>query len=325
MPRAIAYPPGPLPHKLTYVTDGLNGKTKYAASVLDRLFTERKIGLVIAAHINLLPFAYLASRRFQCPLALLIFGVDAWRQTSRRVTNRIASKLDSVVSISNITLDRFLAWSGVDRARTHLIPNAVDLVHLTPGPKNNELLAKYKLDGHKILMTLGRLQSDDRYKGVDEVLELLPSLRRDVPDICYLVIGDGTDRRRLEEKARSLGVAHQVVFAGYIAESDKLAHYRLADAYVMPSSGEGFGFVFLEAMAAGIPVVASKTDGSREAVREGLLGTLVDPGDPGDIRRGILEALNRPRGVVPDGLDYFAYERFEERVHRWLDEFQTGE
>jgi phosphatidylinositol alpha-1,6-mannosyltransferase len=325
IPRAVAYPPGPLPRKLTYLTDGLNGKTKYASSVVKRLFGEREIDLVIAAHINLLPFAYLASRIFRCPLALLIFGVDAWRQTSRRITNRIASKVDSVVSISNVTLDRFLAWSGVERARTCLIPNAVDLIRLTPGPKSDDLLARYQLNGHKVLMTVGRLQSDDRYKGVDEVLELLPSLSREVPDICYLVIGDGTDRPRLEEKARSLGVAHNVTFAGYIAESDKLAHYRLADAYVMPSSGEGFGFVFLEAMAAGIPVVASKTDGSREAVREGLLGTLVDPGDPEDIRRGILEALNRPRGVVPEGLEYFAYERFEERVHRWLDEFQTGE
>ncbi|HWX43114.1 MAG TPA: glycosyltransferase, partial [Blastocatellia bacterium] len=155
-------------------------------------------------------------------------------------------------------------------------------------------------------------------------LELLPSLSREIPDICYMVIGDGTDRPRLEEKARSLGVAQNVTFAGYIAESDKLDHYRLADAYVMPSSGEGFGFVFLEAMAAGIPVVASKTDGSREAVRDGMLGSLVDPRDPEDIRRGILEALSRPRGVAPEGLDYFAYERFEERVHRWMDEFQTG-
>ena len=319
MPRSIAYPPGFLPKKLTYVTDGLTGKAKYGVSVIGRIVQDRKIDLVIAGHINLLPFAFLASRRFRCPLALLIFGVDAWRKTKRRITNHIASKVDSVISISNVTLERFLAWSGVDESKTHLMPNAVDLERRQPGPKNPELLLKYGLNGHKVLMTLGRLQADERYKGVDEVLELLPSLSQEVPDIRYLVIGDGTDRNRLEEKARALGVAQRVSFTGYITESDKLDHYRLADAYVMPSSGEGFGFVFLEAMAAGIPVVASRLDGSREAVRDGLLGSLVDPHYPQDLKRGILEALSRPRGVVPEGLDYFAFPQFERRVHQWLE------
>jgi len=319
IPRAVAYPPGNLPQKLTYVTDGLSSKAKYAVSVIDRLFREREIDLVIAAHINLLPFAFLASRRCRCPMALLIFGVDAWRKTGRRITSHIASRVDSVISISNVTLDRFLTWSGVDRDKTHVIPNTVDLEELKPGPKSAELMLKYGLNGHRVLMTLGRLQSDERYKGVDEVLELLPSLAQDVPSIRYLIIGDGTDRPRLEDKARALGVERRVSFTGYIPESDKLDHYRLADTYVMPSSGEGFGFVFLEAMAAGIQVVASKLDGSREAVRDGLLGSLVDPRDPQDVKRGILEALSRPRGVVSEGLDYFAFPQFERRVHQWLE------
>jgi len=76
-------------------------------------------------------------------------------------------------------------------------------------------------------------------------------------------------------------------------------------------------------MAAGIPVVASKLDGSREAVRDGLLGLLVDPRDPQDVKRGIIEALNRPRGVVPEGLDYFAFPQFERRVHQWLETWKS--
>jgi phosphatidylinositol alpha-1,6-mannosyltransferase len=116
----------------------------------------------------------------------------------------------------------------------------------------------------------------------------------DVPNIAYLIVGDGTDHHRLEEKARSLGVHERVVFAGYIPEREKADHYRLADAYVMPGRGEGFGIVYLEALACGVPVVASKLDGSREAVRDGALGILVDPNDAEGIKRGILEALARP-------------------------------
>jgi phosphatidyl-myo-inositol dimannoside synthase len=95
----------------------------------------------------------------------------------------------------------------------------------------------------------------------------MPALIKEIPTIAYLIAGDGTDRHRLEEKAKSLGVHGRVVFAGYIPESEKADHYRLADAYVMPGRGEGFGIVYLEALACGVPVVASQVDGGREAVR----------------------------------------------------------
>src|SRR5262249_1572191 len=100
-----------------------------------------------------------------------------------------------------------------------------------------------------------------------------------------------------------------------IPESEKADHFRLADVYIMASRGEGFGFVLLEAMACGVPVVASKLDGGREAVRDGQLGILVDPLDGRDVRDAILEALTRPRGVVPGGLDHFSLSNFEARAH----------
>ena len=90
---------------------------------------------------------------------------------------------------------------------------------------------------------------------------------------------------------------------GLISEVEKADHYRLADAYVMPGWGEGFGIVYLEAMACGMPVVASKIDGSREAVRHGALGILVDPSDQEDIkamflRRSIVSKAWFPRGWI---------------------------
>jgi glycosyltransferase involved in cell wall biosynthesis len=217
--------------------------------------------------------------------------------------------------VSEVTKQRFLGWAKLDGDKAFLLPPAIDLGAFRPGPKDTALLGRYGLTGKTVLMTVGRLASDERYKGVDQVLELLPALSKDIPNIAYLVVGDGTDLLRLEEKAKSLRVDDRVVFAGLIPEAEKANHYRLADAYVMPGWGEGFGIVYLEAMACGIPVVASKVDGSREAVRQGTLGILVDPNDQEEIRTGIIEALNRPRGVVPEGLEYFSYDRFEQRLH----------
>ncbi|MBU4448615.1 MAG: glycosyltransferase [Proteobacteria bacterium] len=167
-------------------------------------------------------------------------------------------------------------------------------------------------------MTLGRLAPEEQYKGFDEIMELLPVLSKQIPHIAYLIVGDGKDRARLEAKAQALGVRDRVVFTGFIPEAEKADHYRLADAFVMPGRGEGFGFVFLEALACGIPVVGSKLDGSREALRGGALGILVDPGRPDEIQAGVLKALQQPPGVIPAGLDYFSFENFEKRCHRIL-------
>ena len=126
-------------------------------------------------------------------------------------------------------------------------------------------------------------------------------------------------RSLLEQMAKSLAVEKHVVFTGYVPEREKVDHYCLADAFVMLGRGEGFGIVYLEAMACGVPVVASIVDASREVVRDGELGTLVNPDDPHEIRIGILKALDRLKGAVPKELDDFTYSNFERRLHKIVD------
>src|SRR6185312_6414951 len=142
----------------------------------------------------------------------------------------------------------------------------------------------------------------------------LPDLVGEDPALVYLIAGDGSDRDRLQDKVRRLGLEHHVRFTGMVDEAEKADHFRLADAYVMPSRGEGFGFVLLEALACGIPVVASKADGGREAIRNGELGILVEPGDRDDVKRGIRAALRMARGSVPPGLEAFSFDRFRNKV-----------
>ena len=110
----------------------------------------------------------------------------------------------------------------------------------------------------------------------------------------------------------------QVVFTGYVAEAEKADHYRVADLYVMPSRGEGFGIVYLEALACGLPAIGSKLDGSREALRNGLLGTLVDPANAEELKAAIRLGLRNPSRSVPPGLSYFSYADFERRCNDLL-------
>jgi glycosyltransferase involved in cell wall biosynthesis len=92
----------------------------------------------------------------------------------------------------------------------------------------------------------------------------------------------------------------------------------------MPGRGEGFGFVFLEAMACGIPVIASKVDGSREAVLDGKLGIIVDPDNPNEIEEAILKALEYPKGKIPEGLEYFYFHNFKTRLNSVIDAVMNG-
>jgi phosphatidyl-myo-inositol dimannoside synthase len=258
-PRLMAAAPGSLPQKLHYVTAGLNGKLRYAACILRHGLRRPKPELIVCGHVNLLPFARMMQLENGAPVALVIHGIDAWEPTRRRFANRCARKVRAVVAVSDFTRQRFLGWTGLPAERSHVLPNSIDAADFGPGVPDPRLVDRYGLRGRKVIMTLARLSATERYKGVDEVLEAVRALAGQIPNLAYLVAGDGTDRARLEEKARQLQIKDRVIFAGHVPEEEKGDHYRLADVFVMPGWGEGFGIVYLEAMACGIPVVGSRT------------------------------------------------------------------
>lgn len=277
------------------------------------------LDLLICGHINLLPVAIALKLKLRVPLILLVYGVDAWQRRSI-LTRHFLRHVNVVWSISALTRDRMENWARLGGDVYRLLPNAIDLSLYGEGPRRVELQRRFGLEQRKVVMTLGRLSSADQYKGVDEVLEVMPELLGHVPALSFVIAGDGDDRTRLEAKASRLGVRDHVVFTGFVDESEKADVFRLADVFVMPGRGEGFGFVFLEAMACGIPVIASNLDGSREAVRDGLLGTVINPDDRRQLVSAIMKALETPRGVPP-GLEYFAFPRFQHRVNELIGEF----
>jgi len=299
--------------------------------------------------------ARIARSQNRVPIALVIHGIEAWHPRSRAVRHGVP-KIAALISVSEFTRKRFLSWSKLEGIASFILPNCVDLAAFSPGPKNPGLLASYGLAGRQVIMTLARLSSGERYKGIDEVLELLPGLAVEHPDFCYLICGDGDDRPRLMKKAMALGLAvsdfscalsspprlyqgevevsnlrsrdpmvPQVVFTGRIPESGKADHFRLADAYVMPGWGEGFGIVYLEALACGLPVVGSKADASREVLRDGVLGMVVDPKNPDELRAAMVKAVAIRERKVPEALSDFSYESFERRCHDILWELTMGD
>ena len=257
LPRVIVEETGVLPRGLVFETAAAHGKAAYVY-FLGKLLAERKaFAAVVCGHLHLLPLAAIAAGRYGVPLLLVVHGIEAWRRPRIRGLVRSLRAVDAFVSVSHFTKKRLLEWAPLREDQAHIVPDCVDLAKFGPGPKPAYLRQRYGLSGRRVIMTLARLSASERYKGVDEVLELIPSLAETIPDLAYVIVGDGDDRPRLQSKAVRLGVADRVVFAGRILEEEKADHYRVADAFVMPGRGEGFGIVYLEAMACGIPVVAS--------------------------------------------------------------------
>lgn len=294
------------------------GKAGYLAAALARRLHRHPADLVIAAHLRLLPAALVACAPGR-PLWAVAHGIDAWEPRPLSLDRVLARAVDRVIAVSGVTRERMAGWSGLPPERFRLLANCVDRSVFSPGPADPNLRARYGLEGRRVLMTLARLVGRERHKGIDEVLEALPRLMEEYPDLAYLVVGDGPDRPRLEAKAAELGLAQRVVFAGRVPENQKVAHYQLADAFAMPGRGEGFGIVYLEALACGVPVLGSRIDGSREALLDGRLGELVDPRDPRDVLAGLRRLLATPKGV-PAALSEYGRDRFEERLSRLLDE-----
>ena len=311
VPRLVPGAKEPLPPKVTFVERAARGKLAYMRA-LRAAKARGGFDVVICAHAHLLS----AARFFSDRPVLFIYGIEAWKPLRDPLTNHLARSVGAVAAISGITLDRFVVWSQYEGA-VHIIPNPVRAEAYGIRPKKRELLQQYGLDGRRVLLTLGRVVTAERYKGFDEVIEVLPQLE---PDIVYLIAGGGNGVPALRRKAAALGVAERVVFTGRFPEEEKADLYSLADVYVMPSRGEGFGFVFLEAMASGVPVIGSRADGGREALQFGALGTLVDPANPAEIRIAINDALLDPSRHIPAGLQSFSFENFERRVHAMLDE-----
>ncbi|MFC4293984.1 glycosyltransferase family 4 protein [Novosphingobium tardum] len=309
LPRIAGPFTEPLPPRVEWREEAARGSLRYVAECMMSVIRRRPIDVIWCAHVNLLSLCAVLSRLAGARLILAIYGVEAWEPFERKSSIPALRRVDRVVSISRYTADRFREWSNFDESRISIVANAIDLSAYSDGGRDPNLVQRYDLAEREVVMILGRMHPSEGKKGFDELLEALPLIRDRRPGVLALVAGEGDDRPRLEAKAEALGIADAVRFTGQVHEAEKAAHYRLADAYVQPSRQEGFGFVHLEAMACGTPAVASIADGAREAVRDGMIGRLIDPSDPDSIVSQTILALDDARGV-PEGLAHFAYPRF---------------
>jgi phosphatidylinositol alpha-1,6-mannosyltransferase len=292
LPRLSARPVDPLPPGVRQLGP-VESKLAYSFFALWTAITHQPINLVFCGHLLMAPLAAGICRVLKLPLWLQVHGIEVfWRKLSA-LERRSVESATIVTAVSRHTRRRLLQRVAIDPARVKVLPNTVHPQY-HPGPKPAYLLERHGAGEKKVLLTVSRLDSVEGYKGHDRVIRTLPRVLEHHPSSIYLIVGDGDDRPRLETLVAECGVAKNVQFTGSAAAEELPDYFRLADVFVMPSALEGFGIVFLEAMATGIRVIGGSQDGSRDALCDGALGTLVDPENGKELACAILAALDEP-------------------------------
>lgn len=269
--------PGALGRLPSGVNQGAPGKSRLSY-VLEacRAAVRTPADIVFCGHLNLLPLAAFLARMLRSRLVLQLHGIEAWEppSPSRR---RAVESADLILCVSRYTRARLLSWAACPPERAVVIPNTVrEAYHPATATSAR---GRFGLDEKKALLTVGRLDAAERYKGHDRIIERLADIRAQAGDVVYLIGGDGDDRPRLAALAVTQGVADHVRFLGQMPEEDLPDLYRAVDLFVLPSTGEGFGIVFLEAMACGTPALGLAEKGAVDALADGDLGAAVPETD----------------------------------------------
>lgn len=260
---------------------------------------------VILSHINLLVIGFLVKLLSPKTKVLLIaHGIEVWEPLSKWKTKAL-KKLDLVLPVSHFTKEKMKTLYGVDDQKFKVLNNCLDpfLTKKAEQSATDRLAEKLGLSPKDlVLFTLTRIKASEQYKGYDKVIQILPEIIRKYNNVKYVIAGkyDLEEKARMDILTESLGLEDKVIFAGFVAEEDVEAFFNLTDVYVMPSTGEGFGIVFIEALFYGKPVIAGNQDGSVDALANGTFGRLVNPTDLAELTDAVVDLIQNRNRYAPN-------------------------
>ena len=273
------------------------GSTAHFTAAAAAAATVRR-SIVVSTHLHLAPLGIPHAWR-GTPHVIYVHGVEVWR-TPSRVQRAAVAQANRIVANSRFTLRRMEEFYG---------PFNPDRVVVLPPGIADRPPSRAQGDP-RVVLVVGRMTSEDRYKGHDELLDLWPAIRREVPDVRLVFVGDGDDRARLETKARRTGIGDGVEFTGAIDEKAVFDRYDEAGIVALPSRFEGFGLVLIEAMRAGRPVIGAP-GAAEEIIEPSVTGLIADPADSRALQAALLSLLTDARAAQRMGIA--GRRRFEER------------
>jgi phosphatidyl-myo-inositol dimannoside synthase len=268
--------------------------------------------------IKVLPEGLVAwcMRRFAgVPYLLYAHGEEIQMRLTSRMLGWLIPPLykgaDAIIANSRHTKE-LLKVIGVRPERIHVIHPGVNAAEFRATEDARQAIRqRHDLGEAVTLLTVGRLQ---RRKGQDMIIKALPLIKKRFPKVKYLIVGTGKEHTSLQQLAQDYGVREDVVFVGSVSDEERAAYYAACDLFLMPNRQidadiEGFGIVFLEAGAAGKPVIGGRSGGTAEAIQDGVTGIRVDGENVDAIAAAVIELLADPDEARAMG----------ERARQWVE------
>lgn len=245
-------------------------KLRYGATLAYRQALGRA-RWILFAHLGLARVERYLPSRLRAPYAIFVHGIECWGELPES-DRTLLREAHARIANSHYTARRTMA------AHPDIGPVVSCPLALAPElvPKADQPPAAARAP---MVLVVGRMSAGERYKGHDQLIAVWPDVVAVHPQAELMIVGDGDDRPRLEDAARSSVTPDRIRFTGFIERTELEALYARAAAFALPSRGEGFGLVYLEAMAYGLPCIASTDDAGSEVVADGQTGILVDPDD----------------------------------------------
>ncbi len=251
---------------------------------------------------------------------LIVYGIDVWKKINPIQLFGI-NKITKIFSISAYTKGEMKRFNNIREDKFVTFPCTLDPFY----PANISGNKKIVLPKGKIILSAARLDSTERYKNIDLVIKAMPEILKRIPDAYYVIVGEGSDRFRLELLAKKVGVRDNIIFAGYVSDKVLPFYYEACDVFVLPSEKEGFGIVFLEAMYFAKPCIGANKGGIPEVIEDNITGFLIKPNDQISLAETVIKLLkddNLRSSMGKAGKERlekeFSFERFRDRLEKIL-------
>jgi phosphatidyl-myo-inositol dimannoside synthase len=295
-----------------YANGNLDEQVYCGRSKLRFILATLRMGLrsdvIVCGHVAQLPVAWAASKlRPGLSYYLVAHGIEVWRPF-RPIEKLALRGARCVWCVSDYTRRRLLENCPLPADRITVLPNALDpYFEVLPPPDPPT--------GPPVILTISRLSAADNYKGIHHLIEAMPSVRAAIPDALLRIVGRGDALPGLQALATRLEVASAVQFGGFVPDPELRDEFARCRLFALPSKREGFGLVYLEAMAHGRPCLGANSGGAPEVIC-GDAGMLVEYGDVPGISTAIVNSLSREWKTEPirECVRKFSYSIFRDKI-----------
>lgn len=257
---------------------------------------------LVHAHGHVYMSSYLAgtmAKKYKKPFIITqhntFIDYKSWLTTMEHLNDMtigksVLKKADKILTVSKET-KKYVLRLGADKTKTSVMYNGVDTKCFQVANKGESRTKLGLPNDRKIVFSVRRLV----YKnGLDTLIESVPYVAKNYPDVLFVVAGKGPSRKLIEDNIKELGIENNIMLTGFVPDELLPVYYNASDYFILPSaSGEGLPLVLFEAMACGLPVIATTVGGTPEIVEQKKNGILVPPRNPEAMAKALLELLEK--------------------------------